>query len=159
MTNQSSTSALLPTGRPRIDHLEMSRIVKRFPGVLANDGATIPAGNYTFSLTDMGAFGGAPTFTPARRSAAPRAASNLSRLVQRSPVGRWTRRAFSTCRRSPSPNRSKGLASRSASNPSLVTEKASFSGRSTRISRYPKSVAAKIFDTSPHAPLPFSMSP
>ena len=37
MTNQSSTSALLPTGRPRIDHLEMSRIVKRFPGVLACD--------------------------------------------------------------------------------------------------------------------------
>ncbi len=27
----------LPTGRPRIDHLEMRGIVKRFPGVLAND--------------------------------------------------------------------------------------------------------------------------
>lgn len=27
----------LPTGQPRIDHLEMRRIVKRFPGVLASD--------------------------------------------------------------------------------------------------------------------------
>jgi general nucleoside transport system ATP-binding protein len=31
------TTNLLPTGRPRIDHLEMSGIVKRFPGVLACD--------------------------------------------------------------------------------------------------------------------------
>ena len=40
MTSQSlspSTSALLPTGRPRIDHLEMDSIVKQFPGVLACD--------------------------------------------------------------------------------------------------------------------------
>lgn len=28
---------LLPTGHPRIDHMEMRGIVKRFPGVLAND--------------------------------------------------------------------------------------------------------------------------
>lgn len=32
------TSELLPSGRPRIDHLEMRGITKRFPGVLANDG-------------------------------------------------------------------------------------------------------------------------
>jgi len=30
-------SELLPTGKPRIDHMEMIDIVKRFPGVLAND--------------------------------------------------------------------------------------------------------------------------
>ena len=30
-------SNLLPSGRPRIDHLEMRGIAKRFPGVLAND--------------------------------------------------------------------------------------------------------------------------
>jgi len=34
MTNDSN---LLPTGRPRIDHLEMRNIVKRFPGVLASN--------------------------------------------------------------------------------------------------------------------------
>ncbi len=28
---------LLPTGLPRIEHLQMLGIVKRFPGVLAND--------------------------------------------------------------------------------------------------------------------------
>ncbi|MBX3010768.1 MAG: ABC transporter ATP-binding protein [Caldilineaceae bacterium] len=32
-----SSPTLLPTGRPRIDHLEMRNIVKRFPGVLASD--------------------------------------------------------------------------------------------------------------------------
>ncbi len=37
MTNPTSTARLLPTGRPCIDHLEMSGIVKRFPGVLACD--------------------------------------------------------------------------------------------------------------------------
>jgi simple sugar transport system ATP-binding protein len=31
------TPTLLPTGRPRIDHLEMRNIVKRFPGVLASN--------------------------------------------------------------------------------------------------------------------------
>ena len=31
------TTELLPSGRPRIDHLEMLGITKRFPGVLAND--------------------------------------------------------------------------------------------------------------------------
>ncbi|MBP9657798.1 MAG: ABC transporter ATP-binding protein [Candidatus Promineofilum sp.] len=31
------TTELLPSGRPRIDHLEMRGITKRFPGVLAND--------------------------------------------------------------------------------------------------------------------------
>jgi simple sugar transport system ATP-binding protein len=31
------TTTLLPTGRPRIDHLEMRQIVKRFPGVIACD--------------------------------------------------------------------------------------------------------------------------
>ena len=30
-------SQLLPTGRPRIEHMEMRKIVKRFPGVLACD--------------------------------------------------------------------------------------------------------------------------
>src|SRR3970282_1137006 len=30
-------SDLLPSGKPRIDHMEMVNIVKRFPGVLAND--------------------------------------------------------------------------------------------------------------------------
>ncbi len=33
MTN----SDILPSGRPKIEHLEMQEIVKRFPGVLAND--------------------------------------------------------------------------------------------------------------------------
>ena len=33
MTN----SNVLPSGRTRIDHLEMKGITKRFPGVLAND--------------------------------------------------------------------------------------------------------------------------
>ncbi len=32
-----TASNILPSGRPRIDHLEMKGIVKRFPGVLAND--------------------------------------------------------------------------------------------------------------------------
>ena len=32
-----TASNILPSGRPRIDHLEMNGIVKRFPGVLAND--------------------------------------------------------------------------------------------------------------------------
>ena len=36
MTNKT-TSNLLPTGRTRIEHLEMRHIVKRFPGVLACD--------------------------------------------------------------------------------------------------------------------------
>ena len=27
----------LPTGQPRIDHLELRKVTKRFPGVLAND--------------------------------------------------------------------------------------------------------------------------
>ena len=31
-------SKLLPTGRPRIDQLQLRGIVKRFPGVLACDG-------------------------------------------------------------------------------------------------------------------------
>jgi simple sugar transport system ATP-binding protein len=31
------TTELLPSGRPRIDHMEMRHITKRFPGVLAND--------------------------------------------------------------------------------------------------------------------------
>ncbi len=35
MTNQNN--AVLPSGHPRIDHMEMLGIVKRFPGVLAND--------------------------------------------------------------------------------------------------------------------------
>ena len=33
----SDTDNLLPTGRPRIEHMEMRDIVKRFPGVLACD--------------------------------------------------------------------------------------------------------------------------
>jgi len=33
----SSSNQLLPTGQPRIDHIEMRGIVKRFPGVLAAD--------------------------------------------------------------------------------------------------------------------------
>ncbi len=32
-----SPSQLLPTGRPRVEHLELRKIVKRFPGVLACD--------------------------------------------------------------------------------------------------------------------------
>ena len=32
-----TTDNILPSGRPQIDHLEMKGIVKRFPGVLAND--------------------------------------------------------------------------------------------------------------------------
>jgi len=35
--SSSSPNNLLPTGQPRIDHLEMRGIVKRFPGVLAAD--------------------------------------------------------------------------------------------------------------------------
>ena len=33
----SASNHLLPTGQPRIDHMEMRGIVKRFPGVLAVD--------------------------------------------------------------------------------------------------------------------------
>jgi simple sugar transport system ATP-binding protein len=33
----NATSNLLPTGRPRIEHMQMRGIVKRFPGVLACD--------------------------------------------------------------------------------------------------------------------------
>ena len=31
------TTDLLPSGHPRIDHMEMRGITKRFPGVLASD--------------------------------------------------------------------------------------------------------------------------
>ena len=48
---------LLPTGRPRIDHLELRNIVKRFPGVLATDHVNfdIKAGEVHALLGENGA--------------------------------------------------------------------------------------------------------
>ncbi|MEZ4706832.1 MAG: ABC transporter ATP-binding protein [Caldilineaceae bacterium] len=56
MTNKT-TSNLLPTGRARIEHLEMQHIVKRFPGVLACDDVSfdVRAGEVHALLGENGA--------------------------------------------------------------------------------------------------------